>query len=229
VLVHDGRQAGAPAGGLGHEVGLVRAALRRDDVVVRTVPGPVSRFLLLTRLLAGSPAPVGTLAASVDPLLADIRTYALLGSVAHLEHPAPTLAQHARGWVPGGCFLVDGESVLPVKHRLPRGLGRGREAALVAGERHAPDWPERLWSALGPPTGMPRPVLVAGRSCWGTLRWAEISVADVTAADVAARLDGAPRRTCSWCSREALADRPCPFCGAAPGRPDTTRPPEDPS
>jgi hypothetical protein len=224
VLVHAERPVTDTAGGPAHDLGLVRAALRRDDVLLRAVAGPLSRFLLLARLLGGSRAPAGVLAASIEPLLDEIRTYALLGSVAHLEHPTPTIAQHARGWVPGGCFLVDGETVQPVKHRLPRGLGRGRTAVLVAGEKHTPDWPEKLWSAVGPGTGMPRPEVVPGRSCWGTTRWAEISVTDADADLVATRLDSAPRRTCSWCAREARADRPCPFCRA-----DTTRTPEDPS
>ena len=229
VLVHDARPVTATAGGPAHDLGLVRAALRRDDVLVRPVPGPLSRFVLLARLLGVSRAPAGILAASVEPLLDELRTYALLGTVAHLEHPTPTIAQHARGWVPGGCFLVDGGTVAPVKHRLPRGMGRGREAVLVAGEKHAPDWPEKLWSAVGPATAMPRPQVVAGRSCWGTTRFAEISVAQADAAQVAARLDGAPRRTCSWCAREVRADRPCPFCRAAAPRADTARVPEDPS
>lgn len=231
VLVHDDRPAWSEPGAPGHELALVRTALRRDDVVLRLVTGPVSRTVLLARLLGDTVASAAALAAMVDPLLGSIRTYALLGSVAHLDKPAPTVAQHARGLVPGACFLVDGESVTATKGRLPRGLGRGAEAVLATSEGSDvdSDWPDRLWAALGPSTGMPEPLVVAGGSVWGTSRWAEISVSATTPAAVVARLDGVALTPCPWCRRPVLDEAPCPFCGADSRRHDTHRPPEEPS
>ncbi len=229
VLVHEDRPPGdAGSAPMRHQVALLRAALHRDEALVRLVPGPVTRTLLLARLLAESGAAVGDAASLVDPVLQGMRTYALLGSVAHLESPAPTLGQHARGLAPGGCFLVDDRSVTAVKGRLPRGLGRGPTAALAVGAAVAAssDWPERLWLALGPGAEVPQPVAAPGKQTWGTGRWAEITVSDLTAEQVAAGIAATPHESCSWCSRSVLADLPCPFCGAAASGPRPTRPEE---
>jgi hypothetical protein len=218
VLVHDDRPVGADptTAWRSREVAVARAALGREEVVLRAVPGPVSRFLLLRRALLACDAPVGVLAAGVDVLLDQLRTAALLASVSRLESPAPALRQHARGLLPGGCFLVDDRGVQAIKHRLPRG-GRGEDAELAASAgRDLGDWPERLWSTLGPTSPQPEPWAVAGRSCWGTTRWAEITVAARPAAVLAAELAALPTRTCGWCGRLALASRGCPFCGCAP-------------
>lgn len=217
VLVHDDRPERAERGARAREAAVARAALGRDEIVIRSVPGQLSRFVLLARVIEAMAAPVGVTAGALDRVLGAVRTSALLASVAHLEDPTPTLAQHARGLVPGGCFLVDGGTVQPVKHRLPRGLGRGAEAVLATGEGPVADWPDRLWSSLGPAGDQPDALILPGRSCWGTTRWAEISVLPVTSADLAARLDLAPTRPCSWCERLVAADLPCPFCGALPG------------
>ena len=56
-----------------------------------------------------------------------------------------------------------------------------------------------------------------GRDTWGTGRCAEVTVSDLTAADVADRVARSAHRACTWCSREVLADLPCPHCGAAAG------------
>src|SRR4051794_40860066 len=232
VLVHDDRPAGAEptAAGRGREVAVARAALGREEVVLRAVLGPVSRFLLLHRVLQACDAPVGVLAAGVDVVLDQLRTAALLGSVSRLESPAPALRQHARGLLPGGCFLVDDRGVQAIRHRLPRG-GRGEDAELaVAAGRDLGDWPERLWSTLGPPSPQPQPWAGAGRSCWGTTRWAEVTVAPRPAALLAAELAACPTRTCGWCGRLGLDARACPFCGSAGSRAtaaSSTRPSEE--
>lgn len=212
ALVHD---AGPERGARARDAAVAHAALGRDDIVVRVVTGPLSRFVLLARVLRAMRAPVGVVAASVEPVLGAVRTSALLASVAHLEDPTPSLVQHARGLAPGGCFLVDGGTVTLVRHRLPRGMGRGAEAVLATGEGQVSDWPDRLWSALGPPAEQPTPLVLPGRSCWGTARWAEISVVAAPTDEMAARLDRTPTRSCSWCARPVAVGHPCPFCGAA--------------
>jgi hypothetical protein len=235
VLVHDDRPTAADptATGRSREVAVARAALGREEVVLRAVLGPVSRFLLLRRALLACDAPVGIIAAGVDVLLHQLRTVALLGSVSRLESPAPALRQHARGLLPGGCFLVDDRGVQAIKHRLPRG-GRGEDAELAVSAVRGPgDWPERLWSTLGPPSPQPEPWAGAGRSCWGTNRWAEITVAARPVTALAADLEARPTRTCGWCGRLGLDSHPCPFCGSAPSRrpstaaASTTRPSEE--
>jgi hypothetical protein len=221
VLVHDDRPESGDPGDRAREAAVAGAALGRDEIVIRSVPGPLSRFLLLARVLELMRAPLGVIAGSVDLVVGAVRTSALLASVAHLEDPNPSLAQHARGLFPGGCFLVDGGTVAAVKHRLPRGMGRGVEAVLVTGEVAVADWPDRLWSSVGPNSDRPEPVVLSGSSCWGTRRWAEISVMQVPAVQLAAQLDQTPARSCIWCARPIAADQPCPFCGCgtiAPSR-----------
>ena len=123
----------SPTGQLRHDLALARAAVRGEDVVVRVLAGnpSLTRSLLLARLVAGLPPAVAT--SLVAALAPGLRTYALLGAVGRLERPAPTLAQHARGLAPGGCFLVDDQGVSAVKGRLPRGLVRRAEAVLARG------------------------------------------------------------------------------------------------
>jgi hypothetical protein len=222
VLVHDDRADSAERGDRAREAAVARAALGRDEIVIRSVSGPLSRFLLLARVIEQMQAPVGVAAASIDRVITAVRTVALLASVSHLEEPAPSVAQHGRGLLPGGCFLVDGVSVQTVKHRLPRGIGRGAEATLVTGRGQVTDWPDRLWSALGPAGDQPEPVVISGRSCWGTTRWAEISLVPAPTTELAAELDRTPTMSCAWCARTVAASQSCPFCGSQPGAADAT-------
>jgi hypothetical protein len=230
VLVHDDRPEQGERGDRARDAAVAKAALGRDEVVIHSVAGPLSRFLLVSQTLEAMQAPLGVVAASVDRAMAGARTTALLASVTRLDDPIPTLSQHARSLLPGGCFLVDGGTVQAVKHRLPRGMGRGAAAAVVTGEGDVGDWPDRLWAALGPVGDQPEPLVLPGPSCWGTTRWAEISVLNTTTADLAAQLDRAPTRTCSWCARLVARDQPCPFCDSRPAaarRPAPDQPEDD--
>jgi hypothetical protein len=234
----------------------VRAALDTTRLVLHPAPLPPLAVALLAASLAELAATPGTeahrtgteahrtgdgampssvLASGVARLERLVCGAAWLGSVTKLRHPAPSVALHARSWLPSAAFgatvsvahaeltRLRGEAVLPLPALSPAEDWRvvvsdhGGDAGTVGRSltARAPDV-ERL---VVPPSP-------AGAAWWGTDKLVEVAVAPRGPDRLRRALFGDRTPTaCAWCGEEVLAD-PCPLCGAraddhplAPGAP----------
>jgi hypothetical protein len=219
----------------------VRSALDTSRLVLHPSPLPPLAVALLANSLAELAAAVtvapgvvpqadghGTVASSVlasgvGRLERLICGGAWLGSVAKLRHPTPSVAMHARSWLPSAAFggavsaehaeltRLHGEAVLPLPSLAPAGdwqvwvSDHGGDAGTVRRslDTRAPDV-ERLVVAPAP----------ASVTWWGTDKLIEVAIAPrgVDRLRRALLADRTPSR-CGWCDAEVLTD-PCPLCGA---------------
>ncbi|MGN6333204.1 MAG: hypothetical protein ACTHOD_16400 [Motilibacteraceae bacterium] len=114
---------------------LVRALTEPDP---GTAPAGAGRGLPSADAVSG-PAGLPLLAALLAGLAGRLHVSALCPRVGHLADPAPTLADHVRGWLPGQRFLVR-RSPQPAVTRLGAdGLGWGHLLAEAAGVAGAAD------------------------------------------------------------------------------------------
>jgi hypothetical protein len=215
----------------------VRAALDTSRLVLHPSPLPPLAVAVLAWSLAElaaapgteahrtghGPVPDSVLASGVARLEQLICGAAWLGSVAKLRHPAPSVALHARSWLPSAAFgaavSVDhteltrlrGEAVLPLPSLTPAADWRvvvsdhGGDAGTVGRSltARAPDV-ERL---VVPPSP-------AGATWWGTDKLVEVAVAPRGPVRLRRALfgDRTPNE-CAWCGEDVLDD-PCSLCGA---------------
>lgn len=196
---------------------LARAAARGDHVVLVDEPPPVSRTWLMgeavSRLAATHPASL--LVAVLPELRSHVASRVVLGSVASLQEPAPSLSQHARSWLPSARFVTDMHEVHTREH--PTRLAPGDPHAVVLhGEgRLSEAWARELVDESGlPVTAVPW----EDSSPWGCSHWAEISVWTRSLDDVVRDvLDSVESKACGWCDRTVVAGRTCPFCRSVVG------------
>ncbi len=198
----------------------LRGLVGRGTVVLVPSPlPPLAVFAVAAQLsaLREHLALPGQLVAAADPVAARMVVIARMASVAKLGHPAPTVAQHARSWLPGTGFLVQvapQESVMPMDGdgaAIAAFADLPMAAATIlhaAGEgAHEEFWAtDAVVPALKPRRAVG--LSAAGqRAYYGTAKVIEVvgypDELDLAAIDLHA---------CRWCE-EPVASSPCPFCG----------------
>lgn len=164
----------------------------------------------------------------LERLAHQVRTAAVLDTVAKLSDPAPSLAQHIRSWFPRSCFVVSPS----------RTVASGTAARLA--------WQTAMMDAAGAPgtplvcdhggpaeyadllpagvqaleAGQQRPV-----ETWGARRWLEVSWLPAEPERILERLAGDVWGACRNCGRR-IVDSDCRYCAvvnpiaAAPARRD---------
>ncbi|MCA0294206.1 MAG: hypothetical protein LCH96_02630 [Actinobacteria bacterium] len=188
------------------------------DVAVVPLDLAATAVELTARMVAGS-------ADLVDPdLLPElalafagaIDTAAVLGDVSRLREPTPTLAQHARGLLPGACFLVSPAApvlsgralVQPAWEALVAGSGPLRIASASPGDRLA-----AFVAALPEGTVVVDPPPGAHAQRWGARNWVELSWLGEDPDAIRRTLCQRETSRCDNCGRRALTEV-CPFCSA---------------
>jgi len=201
----------------------VTTALAAPRVIIHeSALPPLGGSVLVAIAAAIAPAvgSTGLLAAALPRIERELLAGAWLSSVAGLQHPSPSLSQHAVSMAPWSSFAVIGSPVTRIA-RLARKHGSidaprpdHPYGFLIADRDGNPGW-VRGWVLpdLGsPPTREVRPT-VLGPTYWGTSRLTEFATHPV---DIAAFTEGAiaglTAASCRWCGEEIAAD-PCPFCG----------------
>lgn len=226
-------------GRLPAEVAASTVAATRPDIQTRVHALPYS-LGVLARALELMPTAAASGNAVHEVLrrtLAGLTWGAWLPTVAKLERPAPTLAQHVASWLPraDGYLAVHGSAEgdpgwvrrLPLdriapEHQLSRVPAPGVTAA--AYECHAyGDLPEPAIAALFGMGLASRPVrrepISDLAATWGTPKAVEF----VISRPVSAELELAPRR-CPSCFDPVWSEA-CVFCRVRPGRTDEARVP----
>jgi hypothetical protein len=198
-----------------HLAQTVRGLVTDRAVAVLPVTAPPTQAVLLAQAhdwLAPSHR-ADQLALLVPALVQHGRTIAVVGSVSRLRSPAPSVAQHARGLLPGSRFVVD-----------------LRAGVVVNGSESLDDTPMTTTVGLvagGPPSAWldelpqdPRRAtwvldasLVEPRDFWGCRRWCELTGFVTPVERVVADVLGGPEPTCRFCGLLRRVDR-CSFCGA---------------
>lgn len=149
-------------------------------------------------------------------IAAAVRTAAVLGDVSRLRDPAPGLAQHARSWVPGGCFLISPDApvlsgraaVQEAWESLLAGTGALRLATASAGERLA-----SFVAALPEGTVVVEPPPGARSERWGARAWLELSWLDQDPDAIRQGLPEDDGGRCDNCQRRTLTTV-CAYCSA---------------
>jgi hypothetical protein len=216
LLVRDGGD-----GVVQRAADVAAAALRDEGVVVRTVRAPATRFAALATVLDefGQWLPVGALVPAIPLVEAALSTVALVDSVAQLEHPAPSVVDHAASHLPGSRFLILPDRVVrggraQLTSTPATGPGRGFVAA--SRDPTAQEWRRELVDAAG----CQRVVTVWDRlpSWWRARRWAELTTVTEATGRLLDRLAAAlPVAACRWCGRHGAVTAACCFCGAGTG------------
>jgi hypothetical protein len=204
---------------------LVRAAGSGDHLAVVAEPPPMSRSLLLAAAVqeVSDRTPLGVVLGALPELRAAVATRVLLSSVARLEEPNPAVSQHLRGWWPGTRFLTDLTSVASVTELEPVTPAVEPAVLLHAADPRSAAWAGELAdsAALRPAVGA-EAIEVSEDAGWGCTSWAELSAwtrpPRQVLADALADLDIV---TCSWCERDVVVGRTCPFCSELAHDPTT--------
>lgn len=210
----------------------VRSALETTRLVVHTTALPPLGAALLVRgaleLDAEGVLPPSVIASGIDRLDDLVIGAAWLGTVAKLQHPAPSLKLHARSYLPGGGYVAvldddprvlrhkDATAALPLPAldvatdwRVVVGTGLADEAVLEP-------------TLAGPLAGA-EVVRVNNRRAsvawWGTEKLAELALMPRSLDRLrhAVLADGSTR-ACGWCGH-VVATSSCPLCGAAGATP----------
>jgi hypothetical protein len=185
----------------------VRLLLGADRVGLLHTPLPYTAWAATLHVLATMPDDVetsraGEIAAAVSGTL---RTHVVLSSVAALDHPTPTFAQHVRGLLPGALFDVD--LVAGAVRRFSGALAV--QSSLVVVARSAKALPQGLDDRL-PANRLDLGTVDAG---WRAARWIEVTALDDErwyAASAVVRRPGAAA-LCPTCGRRGSAPA-CLFC-----------------
>lgn len=168
---------------------------------------------------------VGSWADRIDPDLlpefavgvaAAVRTAAVLGDVSRLRDPAPGLAQHARSWLPGACFLVSPDApvlsgrvaVQEAWEGLVAGTGALRLATASASERFA-----SFVAALPEGTVVVEPPPGVRSERWGARAWVELSWLEGDPDAIRRGVGEGDAVRCDNCRRRTLTSV-CPYCSA---------------
>jgi hypothetical protein len=202
----------------------VRSALDTTRVAVHRTTLPPLAAAWLVDLLAQLAADRRLLATDLVRALAELEAAcagaAWLGSVTKLQHPAPTLAMHARSWVRGAGFaaVVDrdpkvvplrrGDDVMP----LPAPPAAGWEIAVAIGDGDLARVERSLASHDNGAVTCKVPVGDVSRRWWGTDKLIELAFRPKVADTLADRLvTTRPATRCPWCDQH-VDTAVCPFC-----------------
>lgn len=198
---------------------LAAAVMRDEGVVVSAVPAPTTRFAALVTVLDEFTPwlPVGALAPALPFIDSALSTVALVDSVAQLEHPAPSIADHAASHLPGSRFLVLSDRV--VRGGRPQSIfAAGGTKCFAAASRDAvaQEWRRELIESVRSPQVMT--VSDPAPSWWRARKWAEVSTITEPVGQLLDRIAAAlPVASCRWCGRQSAVTAPCCFCGAGAG------------
>lgn len=216
----------ATAGRAAPMLRMIRGAL--DTVAVVPVAigmGPVGTSTLaavVARLTETEAVTAGSLIAGAGWVERQLLSVAWLPTVAGLDAPAPTMADHLRSYLPGSAFAYQ----MAPERRLLR-VGRGQEiprpawlgprpVVALGGAAVLPGWVSgTLLPHLNPSVVLRVADGADVAEWWGTPKAVEVSAvpADVTpwAGELAYRFPASP---CRWCNL-ASHTSPCPFCDLA--------------
>jgi hypothetical protein len=210
-----------------HGLETVSAALAAPRVIIHESPLPPLGGSVLVAIAAAIAPAVGRgglLAAALPRIERELLVGAWLSSVAGLQHPSPSLSQHAVSMAPWSSFAVIASPVTRIvrlarKHGSINAPRPGHPfGCLIADRDGNPGW-VRAWVLpdLGaPPTREVRPTTL-GPTYWGTSRLTEFATHPVDIAAFATRAtSGLAVASCQWCGEDIAAD-PCPFCGVRRG------------
>lgn len=199
-----------------------RALVGRRDLVVEVVDAPahadeapLTTAVAVAAVLgsAGDDVPVASLVPLARATAAALECWRVVGSVAALGRPAPSLWQHALSWVPGTRFTVDlagGSVTRGVAPPAPAAPGARPGAAWAAHTGAAGrTWGEELLARAGVRA---LDVSACGRSARPGRPSAEASVLPVPLAQLLADPAVASVERCRGCDRPTPAGT-CPFCG----------------
>lgn len=216
-----------------------RAALDSTRVAIHATALPplaaTALVALAARVAEHAPAP-GLLAGALPGLESELLVLAWLGSLARLETPAPTVAQHVMSLAPGTAYAV-ASWPRPAVHRLTKtspgvplpAIGWPLDVLIARAARGDERWAaDHVVRPLRPRAVVELDPSPAGPRFWGTDRLTEAVAlpADPRAA-LRRALRGRRPRLCRWCG-EAVAGSPCPFCGMSRPTPATHDPGKDP-
>lgn len=203
-----------------HVAGVARQLATPGTVSVSSVSLPATRAALLLRCLdyVAPYLSAADLHAVVPAVDAALRTVAVVDSVARLRRPAPGVAQHGLGLVPGSRFAVDLDAevvgapstVFGAATATTLGAAVASAVAVVGG---VDGWYARLDGAPADPTITLTDV--EPRTFWGARRFVELSVLPEPLELVVERALQAPSNPCPTCEREVRSTA-CPFCGVVP-------------
>jgi hypothetical protein len=170
---------------------------------------------VLAYLLAEVSSEIGPArAAELFPVLeAALDDRVLVPTVARLEDPVPTVAQHLRSWIPGSAFEVSAGRTRGVRS-APGRVARGVSHAVMACHGRAAAALERPARTLAGPflwrevPAWSEPSNAAAASWAEVVLWSAGEVDHIVAA--ARRRELAP---CRWCGAQISFPR-CVFCGS---------------
>jgi hypothetical protein len=208
----------------------VRAALETTRLVVhRTALPPLAAALLVRSIgdVAGQAAIAPSVLASgisrIEPLVTGA---AWLGSVTKLQHPAPSVALHARSLLPGPGFgavvdaapkvvkLAGRDALLPIPALEPPG---GWRVLVAAPDDVDTDVVDRTLAVRASGAEVVRvPLHGSSVDWWGTAKLIELAYAPRDPARLHQQLLGDGPTACGWCG-EAVTTDPCPLCRARTG------------
>jgi hypothetical protein len=163
----------------------------------------------------------GVLHASLPALERELVVLALLGSVAGLSVPEPSMAQHLVSMMPSSTFGVTfwPEPAVKTLSRKDRSVPlptsyRPMSLAVSASEEEDTSWIDEVVApALGGPAVKRYGPTPLGRLWWGTQHLIEGVAYPIDVPVTARRVgEGLSTSLCRWCG-EAIAAARCPFCG----------------
>lgn len=199
------------------QLALLDVALPDVTTVLEAVPGGALAVSVVAGLVEDTTGTRDSAEqlASLDALRAEVWSAAWLPSVARLEEPHPSLAQHVRGWFPRAGFLaVHGPrpSVLNAARpdRLPA-LDAPSPGVLFVADAESDDWVvPALVEAIAPSTRLDTRTWRDPRDAYGVSRSVELVVVPDHLEDRHHR--AAPGAVeCPACGRRH-ARAVCPFC-----------------
>ena len=197
----------------------VRSALDTTRLVMhptRLSPLASAAFVdLLSRLAEDPRLEPADLVRSAAQLERRVVGAAWLGSVSRLREPAPTLAMHARSWLPNSAFAAvvdDNPRVVPLAKKgggslpLPEPDRAGWRVAMAIGEGDLARV-ERSLAEHAPNAPISKvPLGRISREWWGTDRLIEIALCPADDRALADELvTSRPGHRCPWCGERTIA------------------------
>ena len=201
----------------------VKAALDATSLTVYATELPPLAGAVLTSLagaVAGHAESAGMLYAGLPALEQELIIYTWMGSVAGLNKPSPSLAQHVISWWPPTVFCVSLQPEPHIKRLTPKDRSMPFPTSYrpmsLAVSAHGSGDTEWVREVVAPGLGNP-PVKEIGPApgssrWWGTSRLVEAVAYPIDVPVVARRMvQGLSRSLCKWCG-ELIGTTRCPFC-----------------
>jgi hypothetical protein len=201
----------------------VKAAIDATSLAVYATELPPLAGAVLTSLagaVAGHAESAGMLYAGLRSLEQELIIYTWMGSVAGLNKPSPSLAQHVISLWPRTAFGVSLQPEPLIKRLTPKNRAmpfptsyRPMSLAVSAHGSGDTQWVKEVVApGLGnPPVKEVEPAPGSSR-WWGTSRLVEAVAYPIDVPVVARRMvQGISRSLCKWCG-ELIGTARCPFC-----------------